>query len=67
MHRARRRNISSVASSSSGTTILRGKRHESVENARAQAIRKVAIAITYRQTKPRNSDVDFIRYDRSSR
>jgi len=34
------------------------------ENARAPTIRKVTIAITYCQTKPRNSNVDIIRYDR---
>lgn len=32
--------------------------------ARNKTIRKVAIAIAYRQTKPRNSDADIIRYDR---
>jgi len=38
--------------------------YKSEENARAQTRRKVTIAIAYRQTKPRNSNVDIIRYDR---
>lgn len=37
---------------------------ESEQSARAQTIRKVTIAIAYRQTTSRNSNVDIIRYDR---